>query len=719
MRRTLFVLLLLSLTFSVSFAKDEETSTPTKSEKFKVTDIVTKPVEMILAPIMGREISKIITAPAEALISPVFDLGEAVSTPGRIPEYVTNINKNVTVITAEEIKISNPRNIQELLSKKSGLMINGYFGNAKDNNVDMRGFGETGLLNYVVLVDGRRMNQIDLSGADLAQVDVGSIERIEIVKGANSVLYGDNATGGVINIITKKGKPGHRITYQENMGSFGSHKEYVSLDGEEGFMSYFFNCSHKDSDGYRVNNRFEADDFFASVTMRPIDALEIEFSSAYHRDWYGQPGALYPGNIQSDGREASRYPNDRAKTEDYYFTLVPTVYSKLGNSDLALSVLTSYRSRRTASVSKGWGNPYEIGHQIDSFEFKPKVEVGSFIPDWRIENKAVIGIDYFRAMDRILSGDVTLTKQKYDISKETFGVYASDNMLIAEKILLNAGVRGEWAEYIFDQSAPAMSYNTRSLREAAFEVGAGYKYNDRSQVYSNYSRSYRFPATDEYFSSAYEFVNWSGVVQLVPATLNTGLKQQVANNVEIGVKDRSFEKVAVDAAYYFIDTKNEIYYDPISYMNTNYHNTIRHGFECEFSVEFADKVKGFGGYNFQKVFFVGEKFAGNELPLVPRNKVTAGFVLGPWYGVTMDMSSSYVGDRYAASDQVNSAAKIKSHITVDAGVVYEVGNLRFFGSVKNLLGKEYLSNGTKDWQGNIAFYPAPERTFEFGVSATF
>ena len=72
----------------------------------------------------------------------------------------------------------------------------------KTAQVDIRGFGDTSVSNTLVLVDGRRTNQIDISGVDWAQIDVNSIDRIEVTRGGQSVLYGDNAAGGVINIIT-------------------------------------------------------------------------------------------------------------------------------------------------------------------------------------------------------------------------------------------------------------------------------------------------------------------------------------------------------------------------------------------------------------------------------------------------------------------------------------------------------------------------------------
>src|SRR4030043_232451 len=111
---------------------------------------------------------------------------------------------NVTVITREEIEKSNSQTVIDLVRTEVGVVVRDYYGTGKTASVDIRGFGETGPLNTLVLVDGRRVNEIDLSGVDWTQIPLDQIERIEILRGPGSVLYGDNAVGGVINIITRK-----------------------------------------------------------------------------------------------------------------------------------------------------------------------------------------------------------------------------------------------------------------------------------------------------------------------------------------------------------------------------------------------------------------------------------------------------------------------------------------------------------------------------------
>ena len=86
-----------------------------------------------------------------------------------------------------------------MVQDRSGVVVSDYLGNPKAVVVDVRGFGETSLSNVLVLVDGRRTNQVDLSGVDWAQIDITTVERIEILRGPATVLYGDNAFGGAIS----------------------------------------------------------------------------------------------------------------------------------------------------------------------------------------------------------------------------------------------------------------------------------------------------------------------------------------------------------------------------------------------------------------------------------------------------------------------------------------------------------------------------------------
>src|SRR5512136_3414338 len=134
-----------------------------------------------------------------------YKLDEIVVTAERTKSPLGEAPANVTVITAEDIKETGAQTLIDVFQREPGVFPQNLLGNPKQSNVDIRGFGETAPQNVLFLVDGRRVNNIDLSGADLAQIAVGAVERIEVYRGPASVLFGDNAAAGAINIITKQG----------------------------------------------------------------------------------------------------------------------------------------------------------------------------------------------------------------------------------------------------------------------------------------------------------------------------------------------------------------------------------------------------------------------------------------------------------------------------------------------------------------------------------
>src|SRR4030042_4402657 len=132
-------------------------------------------------------------------------LEEVVVTATRYEEQPSKVPANITVITEKDINSSSAQNIPELLRTETGILVNDISGNRRNYTVDLRGFGETASSNILVLVDGRRVTQSDLSGVDWTEIPLERVKRIEIIRGGRGgVLYGAHATGGVINIITKE-----------------------------------------------------------------------------------------------------------------------------------------------------------------------------------------------------------------------------------------------------------------------------------------------------------------------------------------------------------------------------------------------------------------------------------------------------------------------------------------------------------------------------------
>ena len=127
----------------------------------------------------------------------------------RAPDRSIGTAANIQVIDRREITASGAANVTELLRGRAGVHVRDLFGDGSNATVDMRGFGATAASNVLVLVDGRRLNpSSDVGTLFFNSVPLQEVERIEIVQGSAGVLFGNQAIGGVINVITRRPESG-------------------------------------------------------------------------------------------------------------------------------------------------------------------------------------------------------------------------------------------------------------------------------------------------------------------------------------------------------------------------------------------------------------------------------------------------------------------------------------------------------------------------------
>jgi len=177
---------------------------------------------------------------------------EIVVTATRNTEEVRQVPANVSVITAKDIEESGATSIVELLEKLESIQFRTYTGNPAQAVIDLRGFGgDNPHGKTLVLLDGKRLNNPEMISVNWLQTSLNNIERIEVIRGAGSVLYGDSAIAGVINIITKKGQGKPEVHASFIAGSYGLHDEQVGIRGSEGKLSYSLNGENQGMQGYQ------------------------------------------------------------------------------------------------------------------------------------------------------------------------------------------------------------------------------------------------------------------------------------------------------------------------------------------------------------------------------------------------------------------------------------------------------------------------------------
>ena len=161
------------------------------------------------------------------------------------------------VITSEQIENASQQSLPEFLSANSGLsLVNNFFGNGTQSAaVDIRGFGAVGDENTLILLNGIRIKNNDLSSVNWSSIPLDSIDRIEIVKGSGGVLYGSGATAGYINVITKRQQPNEKsMKVRTDLGSYGTRSLDLSgtTSGDNAGLWVF--GQRYNSDNYRENN---------------------------------------------------------------------------------------------------------------------------------------------------------------------------------------------------------------------------------------------------------------------------------------------------------------------------------------------------------------------------------------------------------------------------------------------------------------------------------
>ena len=651
------------------------------------------------------------------------DLDAIVVETSRSNDTVGSMNKDVNIITSQDIANSPAKDLPALLNTIPGVHI-AVNSNIKYQQIDIGGFGGTGLSNVLVLVDGMRLNMPDLSGADLSLIDINSIDHIEVIQGASTVLYGDNAAGGIINIVTKKGientKP--TVTLTSEVDSYKGNKDGVELSGGLPKLSYQFNYDRQQSDNYRTYDNYWANDYDTRLNYNSTDIFGIDLAQGYHLDRYRKPGGLTINDIDSVGRRGTSSPDvlSNATTSDSHFDVTPHMKFDAGNSNIDLSLFSSARKRET---NVDYPNGYlagSIDYETESYEYQPKAIISTPLTD-SLANKLTSGYDYIYNKEERRSYSIGNPEDVFYSNEASHNVYLLDELTLDERWLFSTGVRGAWADYVFNQTQQSAVKFERSATTEGYDGGLGYKYNPDSKVFVDCSHSYRLPVLDEFFQVPYE----SGGIEH-SANVNSGLTYQKGNQYQLGIKDRSFKNINLGFTATEAQYKNEIFFDPNALSvgngaNVNYNGRTRHySQEAEASVElFNRKIEPFANITFQQSEFVKGNYSGNTIPFVPDHLANAGVTFRPLERLSTSFTTHFVGKAFLDSDQANTEPKLKRYDTVDWNAKYGFRNVEIWVTLQNIFNTKYYSYGDAYGFGYDVYYPAPGRNIAAGVKVRF
>ncbi len=633
----------------------------------------------------------------------VTTLDEIVVTATRQEEKISSVPANVTVVTETDIKNSTAYDIPDLLRSQVGVHVNDIAGNRRSYTVDLRAFGETASLNTLVLVDGRRINQADLSGSDWALIPLDRVKKIEIIRGGRgSVLYGDNASGGVINIITKEGEA-FKAGAEINGGSYDTFKGSAFVSGTQSKLSYALSGSYLTSDGYRDNSDTEAKDLGLNLGYYQNDIVKWNLSSGFHKDSTGLPGAIKTSEFAAGAsRTDSLQPDDFADVEDYYVKGGPEIFF-LSDSKFKMDI--SFRKRNSLSFASFDAGSFTGDTDINTIAVSPQIIFKEAVLG--INNRLIIGFDFTDVVEDITNNSIffgTPSTGIFELKKKNYGYYIHDEIRPWENFSISGGYRYDRAEFKFKPSTP----DKKTMSEDLFTAGANYNFYDKSSIYISFARSFRYPVLDEIFNF---FTN----------TIDTTLTPQTSDNYEFGIRHYFTESLFANVNFFRIDTENEIIYNPNSFSNENLDGkTRRDGFEFSVTKTF-DKVALSGNYTFTDATIRNGQFADKSFPNVPRHKaaLTGLFTLGK--GFSLNVDGVYVGERPFISDFSNDFEDQEDYLIVNTKLKYQWKKITAFLNINNITDEEYSEYGGISTFPitETGFFPSPKINFLAGVSADF
>ncbi|WP_428773650.1 TonB-dependent receptor [Vibrio sp.] len=597
---------------------------------------------------------------------------------------IENIPANVVVLTSDEIAASGATDLSGLLRGRAGIQIS-------DTNSGpvfaMRGFsgGQAGH-NTLILLDGRRLNKQDLSSPQLSSILISQIERVEILSGSAGVLYGDQAVGGVINIITKsgQGERGHVSIGAGNYDSFAGSAG-VSTDISDDWRLYL-SASQDNSDNYRQHNRRETGVLLGRVSYQR-DLTEFYTEASYYDNNRQYAGSLSEQQYQQDPRQASSPSNT-----DYSHDITKAVrigYKQPLQAGWSLDSSAFY-DRSTAS-----GLSYGSDTKKSSRQLEGAVKLENRFNNQRGAGNLLIGLD---GADR--SHQYLASFSNRDNDQSSYSIYSQFNYPLLEKLTLTLGGRYSAVEDRLYDMAIYPNRETLTASKDAYEAALNYKINAEQRAYLRADTNFRFAKIDE---------------QAYTSPGVRGLKPQTGRSIEAGWSLMK-PSYSVKLDLFQLALEDEIIFDssaptPIGGFfqgaNVNAESSERRGATWSGDLYLLEDWLLGAEYSFIDAEFTNGVNQGKELPWVARHsgRLFSNFDVSEHWQLFVE--GVYTGSRYKDGDTANSAAKLPAYWLGNLAVNYTRQAWTASLRVDNLFDQKYAANAN-NWG---AYYPGDGRRF--------
>lgn len=662
----------------------------------------------------------------------VFDLGEIFVTSEKPPAVQSMAITNE--VSAEDIKATNSHTVAEALAYVPGIRVS--TGRKNEPMIQIHGMDQTKIL---VLIDGVPYYETKYGKLDLNEIPVDNVAKIEVTKGAASVLYGPNALMGVVNIITKKptDKPSVDGTFE--LGPNGTNRESLSHGMKVGIFNYWLNYSHQQSDGwrlskdfdpktgaitykpgpttkailedggYRNNSDYKTDSFWAKVGIDPGPGSEYYLNFHYITKEKGDPPSLYGGQVFTTKPAFSSVFDRIPKYDDWGIDL--SGQQKIFDQ-LTFKGKLFYHNHVDDYAS--YSDQYYI-NEIAVSRYKDYNLGGSLLGDFRPVKWDAIRLAFNYRGDSHKQRD-----DEYLPFAETFSYTGSvgleNEFNLIKNLSLVAGVSYDWFKVtkakkdITDKNGNFLRQDDAGKPDTmdAFDpmIGVTYSFADTTKLFGSVARKIRFPTLDQLYSSK------GG---------NLDLKPEKAINYTLGVS-RFFSNFAKgELAGFYHDISDFISRDADPHINPlaqyqNYGKITMLGFELNGELYPIKDLVLRAGYTFNYARNKSEGRVTNYVVNVPEHKIDTGVSYTiPYIHTRLDLVGIYMGRIFSQLPTPTypnqETTRVKDYYIVNARISYSF--LKYFEAylaLNNIFDKNYESEYG---------FPGIGRSFYGGISAKY
>ena len=615
--------------------------------------------------------------------------------------------KNIIVITSEDIKEKGYNNVQEILENAPGVVV------LSGGILDIRGQGgsENSEKNVKVLIDGVELNITEQTRTSLPlnTMSVESIERVEIINGGGTVLYGSGTAGGVVNIITKKAKSDKDVygrAYYQN-SSFGTNKFGLST-GIKIFDNFIVDLQGENLNGrgYRKNEKESSTYLQGGLTWNLADNQKIRFRSSMYDGESYSTSSLTLAEVLEDRRQAGdTLTKYTTKRESYTLNYDGKFFEKLDiglvgfrqkyNSEITYPTttrgVTTVSSRIPVDIKEGVG-------------LKGNYNYGS--------GNIIFGYDFSDSDSGRKVINITTNTINQDVStkKTVNSIYLMNRQTLTSNLDGTIGYRYEHSKYNNTQknsTGNIISDEKFKQSNHAVEAGLNFRYSGTGNIYGKFEKGFRSPNPTE-------------LINLVPNAANTavlryelsGVKSEKYNTYEIGVKDMLWNSF-VSGSIFYTTKKDEINLEANGRFDRKYLNiqeTERKGFEL-FAEQYFGKLRINESFSYIDGKITKGNNKGSKIPSVIPKKLTLGVAYEILTGLNLKGNLNY----YSGANPTSTGYKKSSLAITNVAASYKNENgFSVEGGIKNIFVKKYY-----DSEDIEAYDPAPERTYFIGVSYEF